>query len=175
MDIFRTQTWHSVFLSRLKTDQLGLLARARPSYHMPRGLGLSLSPIHILPTRRRHVTIYASRHDIDTASEEPKWLDVATWSVSCRRHDADMSVCLSFWRKKIHDTTPTFPTKPQSSYACFCMSPISWSMAIETEDHEFMVMVAIFVVWGGLYMESASERCTLPAYDATYVHFFYEK
>ena len=76
MDIFRTQTWHSVFLSRLKTDQLGL-ARARPNYHVPRGLGLSLSPIHILPTRRRHVTIYASQHDIDTASEEPKWLDVA--------------------------------------------------------------------------------------------------
>ena len=34
-----------------------------------------------------------------------------TWSMSCRRHCADMSACLSFLGEKIPDTTPTFPAK----------------------------------------------------------------
>jgi hypothetical protein len=34
-----------------------------------------------------------------------------TWSVSCWRHGADMSACLSFWGGKIPDTTPTLPAK----------------------------------------------------------------
>jgi hypothetical protein len=31
--------------------------------------------------------------------------------MSCRRHCADMSACLSFLGEKIPDTTPTFPAK----------------------------------------------------------------
>ncbi len=34
-----------------------------------------------------------------------------TWSMSSRRHCADMSACLSFLGEKIPDTTPTFPAK----------------------------------------------------------------
>ncbi len=41
-----------------------------------------------------------------------------TWSVSCRRHGADMSACLSFWGEKIPDTTPTFPAKHIRMDAC---------------------------------------------------------
>jgi hypothetical protein len=43
-----------------------------------------------LPTRRRHVGICPKRHDIDTASEEPKRPYVADMvcvvSATCRRH-----------------------------------------------------------------------------------------
>ena len=38
-----------------------------------------------------------------------------TWSVSCRRHGADMSACLSFWGEKIPDTTPTLPAKDSTT------------------------------------------------------------
>jgi hypothetical protein len=37
-----------------------------------------------------------------------------TWSMSCRRHCADMSACLSFLGEKIPDATPTFPAKKTS-------------------------------------------------------------
>ncbi len=36
-----------------------------------------------------------------------------TWSVSCRRHGADMSACLSFCGEKIPDTTPTLLCIPK--------------------------------------------------------------
>ncbi len=57
---------------------------------------LQLTQADTTPARRP-----ASRHGIMSP----------TWSVSCRRHGADMSACLSFWGGKIPDTTPTLPAK----------------------------------------------------------------
>jgi hypothetical protein len=41
-----------------------------------------------------------------------------TWSVSRRRHGADMLACVLFWGEKIHDTTPTLPAKPTCDISC---------------------------------------------------------
>jgi hypothetical protein len=60
---------------------------------------------------RRHVTIYASRHDTDTTPGEPTRCNVADMvcvvSAKWRQH-VGMSVV---WGEKIPDTTPTFPAK----------------------------------------------------------------
>ncbi len=56
----------------------------------------------------------ANRHADMTPTQRPMSRHGAmspTWSVSCRRHSADMSACLSFWGGEIPDTTPTCPAK----------------------------------------------------------------
>ncbi len=54
-----------------------------------------------------------------------------TWSVLCRQHVANMSLCLSFWRKKIPDMTPTLPAKDKRTMVFmgrqqFFHSPTPW-------------------------------------------------
>jgi hypothetical protein len=59
----------------------------------------------------------ANRHADTTPTQRPASRHGAmspTWSVSCRRHGADMSAPTSFWGEKIPDTTPTFPAKISS-------------------------------------------------------------
>jgi hypothetical protein len=52
------------------------------------------------------------RHDIDTASEEPTWLDVADMVCVGADMSCDMSACLLFfWGRKIPNMMPTLPTK----------------------------------------------------------------
>ncbi len=56
----------------------------------------------------------ANRHAGTTPTQCPTSRHGAmlpTWSVSCQRHSADMSACLSFWGGEITNTTPKFPAK----------------------------------------------------------------